>query len=66
VLSGAVPGVTVAAIVTLAPGGALDGVKETVAVGDVVSSAAAELPATNTATSAHASSALQRRLKLIN
>jgi hypothetical protein len=52
--------------VTLAPGGALDGVKETVAVGDVVSSAAAELPATDTATSAHASSALQRRLKLIN
>jgi hypothetical protein len=66
VLSGFVPGVTVTAIVTLAPGGALDGVNATLAVGEVESSAAAELPATNTAKSAHASSALQRRRELIN
>ncbi|HKC21875.1 MAG TPA: hypothetical protein VKB64_05100 [Gaiellaceae bacterium] len=66
VLSGFVPGVTVAVMVTLLPGGALVGENEMLAVGEVVSSAAAELPATNTARSAHASSALQRRRELIN
>jgi hypothetical protein len=66
VLSGFVPDVTVAVIVTLLPGGALAGVNETLALGDVVSSAPAEPPVTNAARSAHASSALQRRLELIN
>jgi hypothetical protein len=66
VLSGFVPGVTVAVIVTSVPGAALGGATVTFAVGGVWSSAAAELPARNMAMSAHASSAPGRRREVFN
>jgi hypothetical protein len=66
VLSGFVPGVTVAVIVTSELGAALGGATVIAAVGGVESSAAAELPARNMAMSAHASSALGRRREVFN
>jgi hypothetical protein len=66
VLSGFVPGVTVAVTVTVLPGAACGGVTATVIVGDVVSSASAVLPTTPAASSAHATSAPDRRRKLLN
>jgi hypothetical protein len=66
VLSGFVPGVTVAVTVTSLPGAAVCGVTVTINVGDVVSSAAAVLPTTPAARSAHATSAPDRRRKVLN
>jgi hypothetical protein len=68
VLSGFVPGVTVAVIVTVSPGVGLGGVNVMLIVGSVVSSAAAGVPpATQAANnSAQATTAPERRREVIN
>jgi hypothetical protein len=67
VLSGFVPGVTVAVIVTVSPGAGLCGVNAMLSVGSVVSSAAAGVPpATQTANSEQATTAPERRREVIN